>query len=187
MGKSSRSSVKSLLSRELSAADRQLFREAVGSVDPIDVSPRRPPDIAASPQPPPPRSASDAWADEIEGLPVLAAGDVVSYAAAGIQQRVLRRLRAGTYGVDGVLDLHGSTVEQAGLLLWAALRDKPAEACRCLLVVHGKGYRSEGNRPVLKNRVNAWLRQHPAVLAFCSAKPADGGVGAVYVLLRPPR
>jgi DNA-nicking Smr family endonuclease len=50
--------------------------------------------------------------------------------------------------------------------------------------VHGKGYRSLDNQPVLKNNLNLWLRQHRDVQAFCSASPKDGGAGAVLVLLR---
>ena len=37
---------------------------------------------------------------------------------------------------------------------------------------------------MLKIKVNSWLRQKDQVLAFCSARPQDGGTGAVYVLLK---
>ena len=55
---------------------------------------------------------------------------------------------------------------------------------RCVHIIHGKGHGSSNQGPVLKNKVNAWLRQREEVLAFCSAQPKDGGTGAVYVLLR---
>ena len=58
---------------------------------------------------------------------------------------------------------------------------------RCVHLIHGKGYGSGGDLPVLKNRLNSWLRQHHEVLAFCSAQPRDGGRGALYVLLRSQR
>ena len=51
-------------------------------------------------------------------------------------------------------------------------------------IVHGKGLRSRQGQPVLKVKVNHWLRQREEVLAFCSARPVDGGTGAVYVLLK---
>ena len=57
---------------------------------------------------------------------------------------------------------------------------------RHVIIIHGKGYRSQG-RPVIKPMVNRWLRQDDEVLAFCSARPKDGGTGAVYVLLRKTR
>jgi len=50
--------------------------------------------------------------------------------------------------------------------------------------VHGKGYRSGARGPILKVAVDTWLRRHPDVMAFTSARPIDGGTGAVYVLLR---
>jgi DNA-nicking Smr family endonuclease len=108
----------------------------------------------------------------------------MSYVATGMQQRVLRRLRQGRFGVDAEVDLHGHTVDQAKVLLERFLRTCLQDECRCVLVIHGKGYRSEGDRPILKNQINLWLRQHPRVSAFCTSRPMDGGTGAVYVLLR---
>jgi DNA-nicking Smr family endonuclease len=58
------------------------------------------------------------------------------------------------------------------------------DGCRCVQIVHGKGYNSPGNQPVLKNDINLWLRQHQDVLAFCSTPPKAGGTGALYVLLK---
>jgi DNA-nicking Smr family endonuclease len=53
-------------------------------------------------------------------------------------------------------------------------------------IIHGKGLSSAGKLPVLKGKVDAWLRQMDAVLAFCSARRNDGGTGALYVLLKRP-
>ena len=108
----------------------------------------------------------------------------MSYVSSGMQQGILRRLRQGRFGIDAEVDLHGHTVLQAKILLERFLRICLQDACRCVLVIHGKGYRSEGDRPILKNKINLWLRQHPDVLAFCTSRPMDGGTGAVYVLLR---
>jgi DNA-nicking Smr family endonuclease len=54
---------------------------------------------------------------------------------------------------------------------------------RCVRVVHGKGLRSGPGGPVLKPIVHRWLRKVENVAAFAAARPADGGSGAVYVLL----
>ena len=56
---------------------------------------------------------------------------------------------------------------------------------RCVRVVHGKGLGSPGKTPVLKGRVQGWLVQKKEVLAFVQARPADGGAGALVVLLAP--
>jgi DNA-nicking Smr family endonuclease len=171
----------------LSDEDSRLFRETVGLVSPVAcdrVQPERKP-----PSPHPRRRAQDVdWSDTTPvDIPLLATGDVMSFAASGIQKRVLRHLRAGGFEADAELDLHGLTVDEAKRRLGGFLHACLADGCRCLHLIHGKGYRSDGDYPILKNRVNLWLRQHPGVLAFCTARPAEGGTGAVYVLLRDGR
>jgi DNA-nicking Smr family endonuclease len=54
---------------------------------------------------------------------------------------------------------------------------------RCVRVIHGKGRRSGHQGPVLKRKLGRWLQLRDDVLAYCSARPVDGGTGAVYVLL----
>ena len=108
--------------------------------------------------------------------------EVLSWRRNGVQDRVLRRLRKGGYQISGKLDLHGRTLAQAQVDVLRFLDDAAAAGQRCLLIVHGKSASS----PVparLKNCVNAWLRRHPNVNALHSAKPRDGGTGAVYVLV----
>ncbi len=171
----------------LSDDDSRLFRETVGHVNPVvcdRIQPER-----KLPKPHPRRRAQEMdWSDTTPAdISLLAMGDVVCFMAPGLQKRVLRRLRAGEFGVDAELDLHGLTVDEAKRRLGGFLRACLADGCRCLHLIHGKGYRSEGDYPILKNRINLWLRQHPDVLAFCTAKPAEGGTGAVYVLLRDVR
>jgi DNA-nicking Smr family endonuclease len=111
-------------------------------------------------------------------------GEEVNFARPGLQHNVLRKLRRGQYAIEAELDLHGDTVSIARERVNAFLRDAIAFNKRCVRVIHGKGKSSEGKLPVLKGKVNAWLRQKDEVLAFCSARPTDGGTGAVYVLLR---
>ena len=53
----------------------------------------------------------------------------------------------------------------------------------CVRVITGKGNRSGHRGPVIKPRVARWLRKHDRVDAFSTARPNDGGSGALYVLL----
>ena len=66
-------------------------------------------------------------------------------------------------------------------------RPLPCTGIRCVRVVHGKGLGSPGKTPVLKGRVLRWLVQKKEVLAFVQARPAEGGAGALVVLLQPGR
>ncbi len=114
---------------------------------------------------------------------LLKAEDHLSFLAAGLHKDVLKKLLKGYFGLDAELDLHGLTRHQAQRQLQRFLNDCIEEGCQCVHIIHGKGYRSENNYPILKNNLNNWLRQHRDVLAFCSASPKEGGTGAVLVLL----
>lgn len=113
-------------------------------------------------------------------------GDSLAYARPGLQHGVLRGLRRGQFPIEARLDLHGMTAAHARRALDAFLAGSLAADARCVLIIHGKGLSAPDRPPVLKSGVNAWLRR-PEVLAFCSARPRDGGTGALYVLLRKPR
>ncbi|NWN82512.1 MAG: Smr/MutS family protein [Halomonas sp.] len=113
--------------------------------------------------------------------------EYLDFALPDLPWRTRSRLKRGDMTWEAGLDLHGYTLEEAREQLEGFLRDASAEQRRCLLVVHGKAWGADGNYPVLKSHVNAWLREWPGVLAFCSAVDADGGTGAVYVLLRRHR
>lgn len=114
-------------------------------------------------------------------------GEEISYARPGLDTGTVRKLRRGRFSVGAVLDLHGMTSAVAR----DALDDFVDQALRartsCIRIIHGKGLRSGNQGPVLKQQVNRWLRRKDEVLAFCSARPADGGTGAVYVLLKRTR
>jgi DNA-nicking Smr family endonuclease len=115
----------------------------------------------------------------------LETGDELNYRQPGVQLGVIRKLRRGQYAVQGEpLDLHGMTAIEARAALADFLDDGRARGRRCVLVIHGKGLRSKQGSPVLKVKVALWLRQRSEVLAYCSARPVDGGTGAVYVLLK---
>lgn len=111
-------------------------------------------------------------------------GEHLSYRAEGLQESVFRRLRRGTYRIEAELDLHGMNAEQAKVALNRFLAESIDAGLRCVRVIHGKGLRSSHQGPVLKARVDRWLRRTRQVLAFVSARPQHGGTGAVYVLLR---
>jgi DNA-nicking Smr family endonuclease len=116
--------------------------------------------------------------------------EFVEGAVAGVDRRLVRRLRSGAYAYQDHLDLHGMNASEAKLALDRFLTDAHRRGHRCVLVVHGRGLNSKDQVPVLKRRVAAWLA-HGAwarlVLAFTSARPCDGGAGALYVLLRRVR
>lgn len=111
-------------------------------------------------------------------------GDMLSYYRPGVQLSVFRKLRAGQYRTIAELDLHGLNVLQAKQRMLTFLHTTQPGIGDCVRIIHGKGNRSDHRGPVLKTKVNHWLRQHDRVLAFHSARPMDGGTGAVYVLLR---
>jgi DNA-nicking Smr family endonuclease len=105
----------------------------------------------------------------------------------GIDRRLLKRLRAGEYSVQAHVDLHGATREEARERVARFLAESRRAGRRCVLVVHGRGMHSKDQIPVLKQAVKSWLERGQIarmVLAFTSARPSDGGAGAVYVLLR---
>lgn len=115
---------------------------------------------------------------------MLETGEELLHARPGLQRRVLRKLRRGQFGIQGEIDLHGLTVAVAHVELRDYIGRCRRRGLRCVRVIHGKG-RGSGNRgPVLKTAVDRWLRQWDDVIAFASARPTDGGTGAVYVLLR---
>ncbi len=107
----------------------------------------------------------------------------------GLDPRITRRLKRGEFSVQGHLDLHGLLKEDARPALEAFIATARLAGKRCVLVVHGRGLHSKDQVPVLKEAVKRWMsagRTSREVLAFCTARPSDGGAGAVYVLLRRP-
>ena len=111
-------------------------------------------------------------------------GESLQFHRPSVGRRTLRRLTRGSYSIQDELDLHGMTVAEAR----DALADFVDASCRrghtCVRVVHGKGLGSGQRGPVLKGKVDRWLRRWDQVLAFSSARQVDGGTGAIYVLLR---
>ena len=105
----------------------------------------------------------------------------------GLDPLVLEKLKAGAYSPEAHVDLHGQNMEQAYTTLAQFVRNAYQNGKRHLIVVTGRGKNSPGGVPVLRERVQTWFTRDPfkrVVLGFCSAKPGDGGAGALYLLLR---
>ena len=168
------------------------FLEAVKDVIPLPQSGR----VVHPSTPPPPIPAQrleddrqvlhDSLSDALPADLELEAGDELAFVRPGLSRHVLRKLRSGQWSTQDQLDLHGSRAEEARRLLVDFLGLAGKRGHRCVRIVHGRGRGSRGGEPVLKRKVAAWLAQRKEVLAYCQARPADGGSGAVMVLLRAP-
>jgi DNA-nicking Smr family endonuclease len=170
-------------------ADEDAFRAAMAGVQRHSGSNR----LVSRPPPPPPRPRSReaddrAVLEELRHAPLdhetMESGDTLIYRAAGIQDSVWRRLRRGGYRVGAELDLHGLNRNHAQQAVHQFLARCQDRGIRCVRIIHGKGLGSPNTGPVIKSLLDSWLRRRRDVLAFCSARPQDGGTGAIYVLLR---
>jgi len=174
------------MKNQLQDADYALFRAEVEGAEPLITDQAEP--HRERPRPiPRPRPEED----DDEDRALLAESEVETheyllFARPGVQHRVLQELQRGRIEPGLELDLHGLSAEHARLALRQFLAECRHRRIRCAHIVHGKGFGSQARQPVLKCKVNYWLRLREDVLAFCSATRRDGGTGAVYVLLRNP-
>lgn len=166
--------------------DAALFRRAIGPVRELPAAQAPPAAPRAAPRARmAERDEADArseFARLLDGA-ALEAGDSLRYRRDEIPPRVLKRLARGQYAAQEELDLHLANVDRAATLLRRFLADARDAGLGCVRIVHGKGLHSDGV-PALKNLVDRMLRQRADVLAFHSAPAAQGGTGAVLVLLR---
>ncbi|WP_334135846.1 Smr/MutS family protein, partial [Tepidimonas sp.] len=125
-----------------------------------------------------------ALSDEFDVETLLHTDEHLSYRRPGLGPDMVRRLRRGDWTIQAELDLHGLRTDEARTQLAVFIREAHKQGLRCVRIVHGKGLGSPGKTPVLKGRVHSWLVQKSEVLAFVQARPADGGAGALIVLLR---
>jgi DNA-nicking Smr family endonuclease len=168
--------------------DTALFREATRDVKPLSHAPR-----VVGDAPKPRARARFTRAERLRVLeeplhgPVddteLSAADPTSFARPGVSAITVRKLRRGQYRIQAQLDLHGLIEAEAEIQLREFLIMALQRNLRCVRIVHGKGLRSGPNGAVLRKLVNRALGRTRQVLAFASARPVDGGTGAVYVLL----
>ena len=168
--------------------DPALFRRAVADARPLKQDKR--PAAPSKPKPVPLQRLRDERAvvasllsDDYDPAEI-ETGEELIFFRPGVQLSVQRKFRRGHFALEGELDLHGRVVAEARELVAEFLRDCQLSGRRCVRIIHGKGNSSAGKLPVLKGKVNAWLRQKDEVLGFCSARPHHGGGGAVYVLLK---
>jgi DNA-nicking Smr family endonuclease len=168
---------------------RALFRAAVADARPL-TSDR----VHHEPTPPPAwprqrqRDEQAALAESLAGPDLLdlhlEGGDEAAWLRPGMSPNVLRDLRRGRWVVQAHVDLHGMNREEARQHVALFLAECLKHGYRCVRIVHGKGLGSPGREPVLKKLVQGWLAQRQEVLAFCQARPAEGGAGAVVAMLR---
>jgi DNA-nicking Smr family endonuclease len=169
--------------------DVDLFRRALADAKPLRAT-RRAAEVIRKPAP----KARFARADERAALRESLEADIddtethsgesLRFHRPSVGRRTMRRLARGNFSVQDEIDLHGMTVTEAKPRLTDFIERCAKEGRLCVRVVHGKGLGSGHRGPVLKQKVNRWLRQWDVVLAFVSTRQVDGGTGAIYVLLR---
>lgn len=169
-----------------------LFRKAVA-----DAVPLRTDRVRHEPPPPRPiprqreRDEQEALRESLRAPELLdlhlEGGDEAAWLRPGLSRSILRDLRRGRWVVQAEVDLHGLNRDEARHQTAAFLAECLVRGYRCVRIVHGKGLRSPGREPVLKKLVLGWLAQRRETLAFCQARAAAGGAGAVVVLLRSGR
>ena len=179
--------------QQKAASEKDLFKRAAGVVQPVPDKRR----AVLKKTPPPPKPMQfkldeeavliEAISDEFDVSTLLETDDLLSFRRPGIGTDVTRKLRRGDWSIQRQLDLHGLRRDEARETLSFFIREAHKHGIRCVRVVHGKGLGSPGKAPVLKSRVHSWLVQKQEVLAFVQAKPADGGGGALVVLLMASR
>ncbi len=174
--------------------DNDLFKKAMGDIKPIKQTKREPKPA------PPKRITRRKQEEEYQATPGLDdhysffdpqsyqqgidADETISYYKQGLQEKQIRRLRQGKIRPEARLDLHHTRAGEVFELTDSFIQLSKTRNKRCLLIIHGKGFYSKDNTPLIKNMLNEWLRIHPDVVAFQSALPRDGGTGAIYVLIK---
>jgi DNA-nicking Smr family endonuclease len=170
---------------EVDDTEKDLFRATMRDVKPLPKNtkmtpeqprPQRPKKVSPPVDPNPFNLYNKEDAQEVDG------DELLEFHRGGLQHKVLRKLRRGQYNVEAILDMHGMRVQEAREALNFFLLNCLKKDIRHVLIIHGKGRGI--NKPILKNKLNQWLRQVEQVLAFCSATQQDGRSGAVYVLLK---
>ncbi|MEL6547040.1 MAG: Smr/MutS family protein, partial [Myxococcota bacterium] len=176
--------------------EEEIFMTAMGDVQPIDgrdVKLERP---AIEKKVRVRRSEDEEALAELEALvngensfEMHESEEFLSGVAPGVNHQLLAQLRRGEHSYRRHIDLHGHSREQAKTELAKFISESRRGGERCVLVVTGRGRKSPGGVSVLRESLPRWLTRHPNrphVLAFCTARPFDGGPGAFYVLLRRP-
>lgn len=179
--------------------DERLFHEAMANVAPLVDAPNRfvaLPNTDRRPAHPAPDDELETLArltDLVSGsaeLDITFSDEFIEGAVQGLDPGLMRRLKRGEFPLQNYIDLHGLTRQEAQEKVNDFILESYRGGLRCVLVVHGRGHNSENHLPILKERLPYWLTRGPArkiVLAFSTARPYDGGTGALYILLRKRR
>jgi len=172
------------------------FREAMSGVTPLSKNGRE--RIAGQgkivrPSHTPPDEEQEVMThlrDLVEGsieMDITFSDEYLEGSISGVGRNIMKRLKRGEIPVQDYLDLHGLTQKDAETRVREFLVRSHGRGLQCILIVHGRGLNSPDSIPVLKERLPVWLNRGTArkiVMAFASARPYDGGTGAIYVLLR---
>jgi len=168
--------------------DEHLFRQEMGDVVPLKTAATT--DSKAPRMSNRVRRAGATSSAFTQPMPPLAddethinADDGSTHRKNGVQKKILQKLKRGRFPVKDQLDLHSMTMETGHQALLDFITEAQCSTLECIRVIHGKGLRSE-SLPRLKIMTRQVLREHPQVLAFTACKPADGGTGAVDILLK---
>lgn len=161
-----------------------LFRQALKGVTPLTPSNRT--TTLPSPKPISRTNRKPALAPIQDALSDHGAEETLltEFYRPGISRMTLRKLKRGQWPVQDSLDLHGLNSDTARKLMLEFLRHATEQGMRCVNVIHGKGWHTDGGEGILKIRTRHWLTQCVEVLAFCETPPPEGGGGAVKVLLK---
>ena len=181
---------------EKAQTGEQIFEQAMTKVLPLN-GPKKKTDKIIGNHSRPPWPAPDEEREVLNHLANLVNGSIemdisfsdeyVEGAIKGFGPKMMKRLKKGEFPVQDYVDLHGLTRTEAREAVRTFLLKSHGLGLRCVLIVHGRGHNSPDSFPVLKEGLPTWLASGPVrkiVLAFATAKPYDGGTGAVYVLLR---
>jgi DNA-nicking Smr family endonuclease len=176
--------------------EEQSFLEAMSDVTPLPENKRkivptpgnhiRP----AHPAPDDEQEALNHLSDLVKGsieLDITLTDEYMEGSVKGFSRKLMKKLKKGEFPFQDYTDLHGLTKQAAEARVRDFLLQSHKLGLRCVLIVHGRGLNSPDSFPVLKERLPLWLGRGPVkkiVLAFATARPYDGGAGAVYVLLR---
>lgn len=176
--------------KRVAALEQDLFRRAIGEVTPLPfdgrMEPYREPLLPIARQHILDEQAAlaESLSDEMDVERLLDTDQTLSFTRSGVGLDVVRKLRKGHWVIQDELDLHGLRRDQARTELAEFLHQAGKRGIRCVRVIHGKGLGSRNREPILKQLVYRWLVQKNEVLAFCIARAADGGNGALVVLLK---
>ena len=176
--------------------DNKFFHEAMSNVAPLPDNRgkiTKNPGPSIKPSHPAPDDEQKAIAhlnDLVKGsieMDITFSDEYMEGSVKGFGPKLMRQLKKGRFPVQDYIDLHGFTRQEAETKVKNFLLQSRRQGFRCVLIVHGRGLNSPDSFPVLKDRLPIWLNRGPVkkiVLAFATARPYDGGPGAIYVLLR---